>query len=67
MIETEIILGAQEAFLDSPAQARCSSQFRERCPFARMNEIVGNLVGVPEAAAEKQPALETALGRLVER
>lgn len=66
MIETEIILGAQEAFLDGPAQARCSGQFRERSAFPRMSEIVGNLVGVLEAATEKQPALETALRRPVE-
>lgn len=63
IVKSKIILGAQEAFLDGPAQARCSGQFRERSAFARMSEIVGNLVRVPEpeAAAEKQPALETVL------
>jgi hypothetical protein len=30
MIETEVVLGSQEAFLDRPAQASCGGQFGQR-------------------------------------
>ncbi len=46
VIETQIILGAQEAFLDGPAQARCTGHFRKRGSLARMDEIIGHLARV---------------------
>src|SRR3546814_4465091 len=41
MVQPEIVLGAQEAFLDGPAQACGSGQLLERCSFARIDEIIG--------------------------
>jgi hypothetical protein len=67
MVKPEIILGAQKAFLDSPAQARRSGQFLKRGSLARIDEIVGDLVGGLEIAAEEQLALEAVARRPVER
>ena len=39
VIKSQIILGAQEAFLDSPAQARCTGHFRKRGALARQERM----------------------------
>src|SRR3546814_1301639 len=67
MVQPEIVLGSQEAFLDGPAQACGSGQLLERCSFARIDEIIGKFAGVPETAAEKEPALEAVLGCPIEQ
>ena len=65
MVKPKIVLGAHKAFLNGPAQARCSRQVLERGSFARIGEVKGQIVGIFEVAAEEQPALEAVLRRPV--
>src|SRR3546814_11898890 len=67
MVQPEIVLGAQEAFLDGPAQACGYGPLLKRCSFARIDAIIGEFAGVLEHAAAKEPAAEAFLGFPLDR
>jgi len=63
MVETQIALGALEAFLDRPAKAGRAGEFGERGPFGREHQIISAFVWLRAVAPDQQPALEALLGR----
>lgn len=58
VVETEIILGAQEAVFDRPAQLGGPGEFGQRGARGGVGEVKGERLGVPAAAADQQPTLE---------
>ena len=58
MVEAEIVLGALEAFLDRPAQARDTSKLGERCPGWSEDEVIGLACRIAPVPADQEEALE---------
>ena len=58
MIKAEVIFGAQETFLNGPAQSGGGCKLGERCSRSGIGEIIGQSLGILEAAADEQPALK---------
>jgi hypothetical protein len=53
VVEAEIVLCAQEAFLDSPAQACCSGHFGKGGPLPGVDKIISNFITVSDAVNDK--------------
>lgn len=53
MIETEIVFGAQAAFLDRPSQSGSGGQFRQRGFGWPVGKVRGDGVGIAQATAHQ--------------
>lgn len=63
MVETKIVFGALEAFLDGPAQAGDAGKLGQRRSGRRENEIIGSFGRLRAFAANENPMLESRLRR----
>ena len=67
MIEAQVLLGAQETFLDCPAQPGGGSQLGQGRVRAGISEVIRDGLRVTQASARQQPAGKPFSGRMVER
>src|SRR5210317_810987 len=66
VIEAHIILGAQETFLDCPAQPGGGGQFRQCRVRAGISEVIRDGLRITQASTRKQPTGKPFPGRMVE-
>ena len=67
MIEAKIVLGAQKALLNGPAQPSSRSKFCKCGSSARKSEVIGNVLRVTQATTRQQPAGKPLCGLMSDR
>ena len=67
VVEAEIVLGAQEALLNGPAQPGRAGQFRQVGTGWGVGEVIGALFRVAAGLADLEPVFKFSLARAGER
>ena len=67
MIETEIVLGAQEALLDGPAQSGSAGHFGKACSLRDEGEVIGDVIALAQATAHEKPLFKPVSAVLSQR
>lgn len=63
LVQADLTLGGLEGLLDGPAGAGDSDQFTERGAFGTVAQVVGQVVGIGQAASDQQPVAAGVLQR----